>query len=202
MTYLPVSEIRLIFIHGFNSCGGSDKATFLREQLTDIEVISPDLPPIPNAAIALLSKSIEHALREGKRVMLVGSSLGGFYSAFLGVRHTLPFVMINPLVDQTLLRHEIGPQQNYYSGEQYDWTEEECDQLDAMIVEPASLPVKPLLLLDEADELLDSQLAAMHFNGYADVQIFPGGNHRFAHMPEALQLIRGYLTRAAVQSAP
>ncbi|OIO74259.1 MAG: hypothetical protein AUJ57_02625 [Zetaproteobacteria bacterium CG1_02_53_45] len=185
----------LIFIHGFNSSGNSDKAVHLKTVFSELAVLTPTCPHTPDDAIALLSQLIEDGRRAGKNIAVIGSSLGGFYAVWLAHRYKLASVLINPLVEQTLLRHEIGPQQNYYTNEPYEWTSEQCDQLDRMAVNPGALAIRPLLLLDEGDELLDSRMAAAHFDGLAETHLFPGGSHRFEHMDQALPLIRAYISK-------
>ncbi|PJA33533.1 MAG: hypothetical protein CO187_01220 [Zetaproteobacteria bacterium CG_4_9_14_3_um_filter_53_7] len=184
----------LIFIHGFNSAGNSDKAVRLKIEFSELQALTPTCPYTPDDAIAVLRNLIENGQRSGETVTVIGSSLGGYYAVWLAYQYKLPCILINPLVDQTLLRLEIGPQQNYYTNEQYEWTSNHCDQLDLMAVNPTTLAVKPLLLLDEGDELLDSHLAAAHFGGLAETHLFPGGSHRFEHMDQALPLIRSYIT--------
>ena len=183
----------LIFIHGFNSSGNSDKASRLRHEFPDMQVLTPTCPFAPDAAITALCSQIENTLEPGKNVTVVGSSLGGFYACYLAHRYKLPSVLINPLVDQTVLRREIGPQRNYYTDEQYEWTQNHCNQLDDMVVEPVTLAIKPLLLLDAGDELLDSHMAASHFGDLAETHLFAGGSHRFEHMNEAISIMRSYI---------
>lgn len=189
----------LIFIHGFNSAGGSQKGGWFRNTFGDRRVELPTLPYEPERAIEMLAGLIATAGDDEKPVVLVGSSLGGFYAVYLAARFGLPAILINPLVDQTLLRQAIGPQENFYTGERYEWTAACCDQLDAMATAQEdlaeALTVPPLVLLDEADETLDSQLAASHFEGHGEVHLFPGGSHPFEHLPEALPAIRRYLDR-------
>lgn len=187
----------LIFIHGFNSAGNSDKGSRLRSAFESMTVLTPTCGFAPIDAVAMLSEKIAEGLKQGP-VTLVGSSLGGFYAPCLAYRYKLPCVLINPLVDQTLLRYEIGPQRNYYTGETYEWTAEHCTQLDSMVVDPAALSIRPLLLLDEGDELLDSHMAAAHFAGLAETHMFPGGSHRFEHLDQSLPLIRSYIDRCEV----
>ncbi|TLS68629.1 hypothetical protein FEF65_02685 [Mariprofundus erugo] len=185
----------LIFIHGFNSAGNGDKAKRLRSEFTDIKVLTPTCPFAPEAAITMLSELIGQALHQGDKPVIAGSSLGGFYAAHLAHRFELASVLINPLIDQTLLRHETGPQTNYYTGEQYEWSLDHCARLDRMVIAPAALAFQPLLLLDEADELLDSHLAISHYGDLAETHLFPGGSHRFDHMDEAIPLMRNYIAR-------
>lgn len=185
----------LIFIHGFNSAGGSEKGGWFCNTFSDRRVELPTLPHVPARAIDMLAGLIATAGDDEQPVVLVGSSLGGFYAVHLAARFGLPAILINPLVDQTLLRQAIGPQENFYTGERYEWTAACCDQLDGMATAPEALAVPPLVLLDEADEMLDAQLAARHFGNHGEVHLFPGGSHRFEHLPQALPVIRDYLDR-------
>lgn len=180
----------LIVIHGFNSSGDSQKGQWFKHTFPELDVQLPTYSHAPAQAIAELTTLIENSHTP---VTLIGASLGGFYAVYLACRFALPSILINPLVDQTLLRQAIGPQRNYYTDESYEWTAAHCAQLDALVTAPDSLPIQPLVLLDEADETLDTQLAAKHFAGHADIHIFPGGSHRFEHLPEATNVIHQYL---------
>ena len=75
----------LIYIHGFNSSALSYKAGLLREHLVKLglgdQYACPELPHRPAQAIALLRGLLEG--RDPESVMLVGSSLGGFYATWL-----------------------------------------------------------------------------------------------------------------------
>ena len=183
----------LIFIHGFNSAGKGEKAIQLREALPDIEVVSPTLSYVPDKAIKELEKLIKKGVKRKKPVALAGSSLGGLYAAYLAAKHALPAIMINPLIDDTLLREYIGTQENFYTGKTYNWTTEYCDQLGKYHTQASELAVPPLVLLDEGDEVLGHWQATKHYEGQADLRLYPGGSHRFDHLGEAMPVIRKYL---------
>jgi len=185
----------LIFIHGFNSSGNSEKAGRLSDEFTELQVVTPTCPYAPEQAIAALSAQIETELGHGNAITVTGSSLGGYYALYLAHRFSLPSILINPLVDQNALRKAIGPQRNYYTDESYDWTEEHCLQLDEIKVEPDQLQIRPLLLLDEKDEVINSHKTATHFSELAETHLFSGGSHRFDHMDEALPFMRSYIVR-------
>ncbi len=160
-----------------------------------MQVLTPTCPFAPDDSIAELCSQIESGLGSGNSVTVVGSSLGGFYAVYLAHKYKLASILINPLVDQTVLRQQVGPQRNYYTDEQYEWTKKHCDQLDCLSTEPAALAIRPLLLLDANDELLDSHMAARHFGALAETHLFAGGSHRFEHMDEAVPIIRSYIER-------
>jgi predicted esterase YcpF (UPF0227 family) len=54
----------------------------------------------------------------------------------------------------------------------------------------AGLPTPTTLFLDEGDEVIDFRDAAALYRDCARVLTFPGGDHAFAHMPQAIDLIR------------
>lgn len=192
----------MIFLHGFNSAGGSMKGRWFRKTFDEYQVLLPTLFYEPRRAIGQVEALINEYHTSHDSAVLVGSSLGGFYAPYLAKQFGLPSILINPLVDHTLLREAIGPQENFYTEEHYDWTAAYCDQLDELTVNPADLEIPPLVLLDEADETLDSKLAARHFQNRALVRVFPGGSHRFDHLEEALPIIRNYLSQHGHSSQP
>ena len=183
----------LLFIHGFNSAGNGEKVTQLRTNLSNLEVVSPTLAYVPDKAMAELEKIISKGLKRKRKIMLVGSSLGGFYAAYLAHKYSLPAIMINPLVEHSRLHSEIGRQKNYYTGKTYEWSMHYCDQLIKYYINPAELSVKPLVLVDEGDEILGHWQAVSCYKNHADVRIYPGGSHRFDHLREAMPAIRKYL---------
>ena len=58
---------------------------------------------------------------------------------------------------------------------------------------PDFLPsARGMVLLDLADELLDSQATLDALGQHTTVHTFAGGSHRFSHMEEALPLIEAH----------
>lgn len=182
-----------VYIHGFNTAGNGDKAIFLRENLPEDHVLSPTYPShLPDQAIHTLSDQIGRAIRqyEPEQVILIGSSLGGFYARHLAHR-VFPqaiLVMINPAIDaHIIMREAIGPNKNYATGEEYVFSEENFQQLEKFAyLETHRVPT--LVLLDEDDELLDSKKTFEYYEEMPRVKAicYPGGNHRFIHLNEAL----------------
>jgi predicted esterase YcpF (UPF0227 family) len=74
-------------------------------------------------------------------------------------------------------------------------TDEMIDSYDNLNLKDLCYEYKPLLLLDGADELLDSQHT---YDILKDVVskssvFYPGGSHRFDHIEHALPSIENYL---------
>lgn len=94
--------MKVLFIHGLASSGAYKTASTLRTLLRPCEVIAPDVPIEPAAALSLLRTLCEAE----KPDLIVGLSLGGFWAQKLrGFRK----ILINPdLHPSILLRSKIG----------------------------------------------------------------------------------------------
>jgi predicted esterase YcpF (UPF0227 family) len=186
----------IIYLHGFNSSGNSAKGQYLKEHLPDIPVLTPTCHHAPEKAIAFLEQLVRENLQQDQPLMLIGSSLGGYYTQYLAQQFNLKAVLINPaLMPLETLHDHLGENTNFYTGETYILTEAHLDALLALDVpDPCTEPVPTLLLLDKNDEVLDYQIAAERYQQCAEVVIFEGGNHQFQHMPEALPRIMAFYT--------
>lgn len=194
----------IIYLHGFNSSGASAKGQYLREKLADIPVLTPTYHYDPARAMNMLQHLVEESLRFDNNVLVVGSSLGGYYAQHLSAHYNLKLVLINPaLMPLATLKDYLGENTNYYSGEQYILTEQHLASLRELdIPAPCARPAPTLLLLDQGDELLDYRVAAERYLPCAEIQIFAGGDHAFQHMPQALPLIRKLHDRPWPDSGP
>lgn len=85
--------MKILFAHGFASSGASGTVMTLRQMLYAIDptisVIAPDLPVMPNEAIALLRKMVA----EGQPDLILGTSMGAFYIEQLRGYHR---ILVNP----------------------------------------------------------------------------------------------------------
>lgn len=186
----------IIYLHGFNSTGNSAKGQYLKEHLPDIPVLTPTCHHAPEQAIAFLEQLIRENLLQNQPLMLIGSSLGGYYAQYLAHQFNLKAVLINPaLMPLETLHDYLGVNTNFYTGETYTLTEAHLDTLLALDVpDPCAEPVPTLLLLDKNDEVLDYRIAVNRYQHCAEVIIFEGGDHQFQHMPEALPRIMALYT--------
>ncbi len=176
----------LIYIHGFNSSPASYKARLLHDWLTarglGERFIAPALPHSPEAAAALLAELV------GKhpQCVLVGSSLGGYYATCCAERHGLRAVLVNPAVrPYELLASVVGPQQNIYTGERYEFTTEHLAQLRALEVAAVS-SARYLLMVTTGDEVLDYRQALARYRGARQITV-DGSDHGFADFARYLE---------------
>ena len=187
----------IVYLHGLNSAGSSHKAAVLRERLTSIGVISPTYPAQSAAeAVASLTEQLTPLLEErgeDEPRVLVGSSMGGFYGAWLGRRLGFDhLVMINPaLRPWELLQQVEGWQYNQARDERYYLSAEMVAATRAFATEPSEIGLPVTLLHDKEDELINYRRAVAAYEDYADIRLFEGGSHAFDHMDEAVEVIGG-----------
>ncbi len=185
----------IIYLHGFNSGSRSVKAGQLRAMLAPLPVLTPTYPAhrVPDAP-RYLRKFIRRLRREtpdDKKLLLIGSSLGGFWAQCLAPEFGAGQVLINPALrpDEELL-DAVGPQHNEATGEHYLLTAAEARALGAYRKASCDPRVPSLLLLDRADESLDYRVAETIYRGCGKTLVYPCGSHRFEHLTEALADIR------------
>lgn len=191
-------KLNLLYLHGFNSAAASHKAQVLQAHMSNLnygaQFFAPDLPHRPAQAMALLESYITHL---SCKPTVVGSSLGGFYATYLAERHDLNAVLINPAVaPYRLLAPLIGPQTNFYTGEQYNLTAQHLTELQALEVDTMH-PERYFLLLQMGDEVLDYRHALTRYAG-AKQTVIPGGDHgfqQFEHYLDDILAFSGFASR-------
>ena len=183
----------ILYLHGLNSGGTAGKAAALREELAPVPVLSPTYPAHrPQQAVNQLRKLLAEIESQSDRLMIIGSSMGGFYGQYLArqflVKH---LVMINPALQPwELLVGAVGEQTNFVTGERYFLRHEDVEQTRRYAVEKVNDGVPTTLFLDQGDETIDYRIAAEIYRDTGELVIFEGGDHRFQHMAEAIEIIR------------
>jgi len=187
----------VIYIHGFASAGKGGKALAFRAYFKsqNIPCIAPSLSYVPELAIDTLEQLIESFEEE---VMLIGSSLGGFYAIYLAEKYGLKAVLINPAVNsaKTLKRVlALGDRQkNYYDNSYFDWTPEHVDMLLRYRVNEVKNG-EYFLLLQTGDEVLDYQEALAKLPN-AKTVVEEGGTHPFEGIERHFETIEKFLLDA------
>jgi len=139
---------------------------------------------------------VSHVIEQGDFAnvdVIVGTSMGGWLAAELGSSLGIPFVAINPAVDpsQTLRKYIVTAED--YQGKPYTLTESAVASYY-----PIAKNGCGLILLDVGDEVIDARHTQEVLTQYYQVEMFEDGNHRFAHMEEALPLIEAFQSQAEV----
>lgn len=185
---------KILFIHGFASCGVGQKSRTLMNWFGRDRVIAPDLPPDPQEAI----EALEGILSSESVGLLVGSSLGGYFATWLQGRHGVPAVLINPAVAPYLLLEDyLGVHEDCH-GRPFEVTPATLTTLRGMHRESLKENEHYLVLLATGDETLDYRVAANYY-AEKDLIIHEGGNHRFENLADYLPRIQAWAEQHAPQ---
>ena len=100
--------------------------------------------------------------------------------------------MINPAITPSeLLLNFIGVTENYETGQPYCWEQPSCEQYVKYEkeLESSKQLINRTILLDMADELIDSEKTRLKYQDKANVMTYEGGSHSFEHIRQALPII-------------
>jgi len=181
--------LMIFYIHGFNSSAASFSGRLLERQLgVTVHVLEYRSDGMYSDNIASLQGQLNKG-RDGFDV-IVGTSMGGFYSIMLSVAVRTPCVAFNPVVEpRRQLRQFLGRNVNFSTRETYDFTEAMLDSYPDRVASPATnVPVH--VYVSETDELLQGNAELVR-------RIFPGCTvtrtaHRIADFTPYLATIREF----------
>lgn len=196
-----MSDPVYIYVHGFNSSPASLKAQLFEKALLargiEQRFFCPELSHWPVRAIEQLERLIARQQAEGRDILLVGSSLGGYYSSYLVEQaatkgESLKAVLVNPAAyPYRMLENMLGETQNLYTAERYELTRRHVEQLVALDISAPVQPERYLLLVQTGDETLDYREAVDKFSRVARF-IQPGGSHGFDRFEQLIPAILAF----------
>ena len=198
--------MNLIYIHGLDSNANSMKGVLLYEYCQqyhpDITVHRPDLNQAPQVVLDKLVDLVAK-LNSDCKVVVIGSSLGGYFATLVSNQTGCPALLINPSTQPhiTLQRFEDDKDSDTFALK----TDNEKDKIlhttdggwaitkadlrwfadhQLLTVENTS---KVAVIVKEGDELLDAHLSAAFYRQQgATVIMQQGGDHRFSDFAEHL----------------
>ncbi|MEY8205594.1 MAG: YqiA/YcfP family alpha/beta fold hydrolase [Bermanella sp.] len=195
-------QLRCLYLHGFKSSPESHKAQLTHAFFAKHDVAQnlhmPQLPPQPAKAIDAAQFLYEQLIDEVgvANVLVIGSSLGGFYASYLVERFGGRAVLINPAVrPYELLKDYLGVNKNYHDDETFVVSEDYISDLRALDVATLRYPQHYLLLLQTHDEVLDYRQAARKY-GNGPCIIDEGGDHSYQDYHLRLASIIEFATAA------
>jgi predicted esterase YcpF (UPF0227 family) len=190
----------LLYLHGFRSSPSSAKARKMAEIVQaghpGVTWWCPQLHASPRQAIDALLAGVSAWPRE--RMVIMGSSLGGFYAAWLAQQLGCPAVLLNPAVHPARdLAGYIGEHPAWHDPSQKVFFEaayvQELADLEAKIQPLHPHPPKTLAVIAKGDEVLDwREMLACHEAGR--VRLVEGSDHALSdfdlYLPEILEFLR------------
>jgi len=194
----------IIYLHGFNSASLDLEGELLvsKEKLLVLQQFCKQKEIVfytPNVDYRDFEGIVEDMLFQWNQyldqsydVFFMGSSMGGFASEYLAMKTGCKALMINPAISPSeLLPQFIGVTENYETAQPYQWEQRHCDQYkryeDDLI--KTSQQIERTLLLDMADELIDSKKTQSLYKERANVVTYDGGSHSFEHIKQGLPVI-------------
>jgi predicted esterase YcpF (UPF0227 family) len=188
----------LVYLHGFRSSPRSSKAIMtgeavkaLSNSINPIEWYCPQLLASPKESMDMVTTHIDQS--KADRMVVIGSSLGGFYANYLAEKYGCKAVALNPAVwaARELAPH-VGMMTSYDTDEPFDFRSEYIDELRALQVDAITDPQRYFLIAAKGDELLDWR-EMVEFYPDARQLILEGSDHGIAdyedHLPQVLDFI-------------
>ncbi|QWD99315.1 hypothetical protein C2740_04475 [Polynucleobacter sp. MG-5-Ahmo-C2] len=188
----------LVYLHGFRSSPRSSKAVMTGEAIKALSTVNnpiewycPQLLASPQNSMDMVTEHIH--LSKADHIVVIGSSLGGFYANYLAEKYGCKAVVLNPAVRAAReLAPHVGMMTSYDNDEPFDFRPEYIDELKALQVERISNPSRYFLIAAKGDELLDWQEMTEFYQG-AKQLVLEGSDHGIAdyadHLPAVLEFI-------------
>lgn len=217
--------MNLIYIHGLDSDANSTKGMLLekycQQHHPDITVLRPDLNQSPehvfNYIVSLVenandneNKSIKDKQVGSTNTVLVGSSLGGYFSTLVSNHTGCPALLLNPSTQPHITLQRFANEAMSASSDKdtssddyvlhstaggWDITNADLQWFANHQLSVVNHPNRVAVLIKEGDELLNPELAKTFYQAQgAMVTVQAGGDHRFsdfeAQLPMVLKLLQ------------
>lgn len=172
----------------FASDGNSQKVAALKAAFPDREILAPAFSHRTHETAAKLLQVIEDFLaRHRGDVIVVGTSMGGFWANWAAARKGLKAVIINPAITPSkTLTKSIG---RVIDGKA--WTQSDCDAYQGI---ESSVELKDrepyVVLLARNDDVIPYEPTVRMFEGKVPIVEYADGGHRFDKYDEICRHVR------------
>ena len=189
----------LLYLHGFRSSPQSTKArkvaARVQAQHPGVSWWCPQLPPSPRHAMDLVMQGIAGWPRD--RMVVIGSSLGGFYASWVAQQTGCPAVLLNPAVYPARdLAQYIGEQTSWHDPEDHFFFQPEfIAELRALDARPLRQPQRTFAVIAKGDEVLDWREMAGRYAG-ARIKLLEGSDHALSDFDEHIDEVFAFLDLA------
>lgn len=184
----------IIYLHGFNSNGNTNKYSLLKSMFPDIEIFSPsydssNLCSIDDMII-IISKKIENE----KNVLFIGCSLGGYLAQYLAKFFNAKAILLNPCFNpKILLKRYLGENRMYNSKNKYIFTEESISFLEKYEILPNERGNTSMMIFTNKDDtIIPYKEVFNYYSNNRPVKIFNSGGHRFTNLENIKHTILKY----------
>ena len=174
----PFRITRIVYLHGFASNFDVKKQkNLILKDVLPVSGLTVDYTKPPKDVF----ETYFNFITSDPETLIIGTSLGGYFAAWLGAETGYPFIAINPAINSAVTLWKYLGKGSTYFGSPFD--------LKSAVIEAyADLPFRMdgagEVMLDEGDEVLCSAETATHVGSKLPVTMFSGGSHRFDHMDQ------------------
>lgn len=191
-----MTTTHLLYLHGFRSSPRSAKARLVQQRMATrhpgVTLWTPQLPPSPRAAMALVMQGIADWPRE--RMAVIGSSLGGFYATWVAEQTGCRAALLNPAVQPARdLAKYIGEQTSWHDPEDHFFFRPEfIDELRALHCPSLTRPERYYALIAKGDEVLDWHEMTGRYPG-THLRLLEGSDHALSEFADYLDEVLAFL---------
>ena len=209
--------VNIIYIHGLDSDANSTKGLLLerycQQYHPDINVVRPDLNKSPAQVFEQLvflietldsdeNKKVKNIkdISNHKNTVLVGSSLGGYFSTLVGNHTGCPALLLNPSTqphitlqrfsDDNWLDSKNSPLTDrvlHKTAGGWSITQSDLQWFADHQLSEVNYPEKIAVFIKEGDELLNPELSKAFYQKQGSVvTLQAGGDHRFSDFDKQL----------------
>jgi predicted esterase YcpF (UPF0227 family) len=181
----------LIYLHGFNS--GFDKNA---EKIKSLETVAPVVGKTVDytnpSDVASLEQFIKSKDSTKDEVILIGTSLGGYFARYFAKKFKMRCILLNPaLKPEATLSKFLGKNKNYITGKTNELTEKDIESLKKYKVS-GSTGSGMLTILATDDELIDHHDTHKELKKHSDVHHTTGG-HRMNDITSQIPKIQKFV---------
>lgn len=183
----------ILYLHGFGSADKPNRLSALAELLPDYDFYSPSYNPHDTTGTQVtIGYQIDTLMREYKNVVLVGTSLGGFWADYFGRKHNLHAVLLNPAVNPgELLKPTVGTNTNYVTNKEFDVTNDHLADLHTANTDRGNNNGgKRSVMVNLDDVIALPQHAEAEYSANSKYQTFPKGGHMWSNWEAVADAVR------------
>lgn len=194
----------ILYLHGFRSSPQSFKARLLARAVAEAghagDWYCPQLPASPQRALEQASEQIHQQVAQGldpeRDLVVLGSSLGGFYAGCLAETWQCRALLFNPVVHAARdLATQVGEHTQWHSDERFHFLPEYVDELAAMAKDRPARPERYYLLAAKGDEVLDWREMVDWYQG-CSLRLLEGSDHGISDFEQWLPEVLEHVLRA------
>ncbi len=175
----------ILYLHGFRSSPLSFKAQALadfmsRHGMAD-RFLCPQLPESPIQSVMLAMELMEN--HGSDNILLIGSSLGGYYANWLAEQTGCKAVLLNPVIDPWKIKIDMDSASDAVELSEWRMDRERYEkELLQIQIHEITRPERYLLIAATGDELLDYRQMSEHYKNARQI-IIDGSDHSLTDFP-------------------